>query len=93
MSDASSGAPNTLTTDQVAQLVELSLLKEESSAVLPPRKRRKIVRFGDEITITTPDPIHLPLPDEELLRLQWILHRLAALCAAAGFFFFFFFFF
>lgn len=23
---------------------------------------RKIVRSGDEITITTPDPIHLPLP-------------------------------
>lgn len=47
---------------------------------------RKFVRSGDEITITTPDPIHLPLPDEELLRLQWNIHRLAALCAAAGFF-------
>lgn len=41
---------------------------------------------GDEIIITTPDPINLPLPDEELLRLQWTLHRLATLCAAAGFF-------
>lgn len=46
---------------------------------------RQIIRSGDEIIITTPDPIRFPLPDEELLRLQWILHRLAALCAAAGF--------
>ena len=47
---------------------------------------RKIVCSGDEIIVTTPDPIHLPLPDKELLGLQWTLHRLAALCAAAGFF-------
>ncbi|BCR88844.1 uncharacterized protein ACHE_50042S [Aspergillus chevalieri] len=47
---------------------------------------RQIIRSGDEIIITTPDTTRFLLPDEELLRLQWILHRLAALCAAAGFY-------
>lgn len=43
---------------------------------------RNIVTSGNDIIITTPDPEHLPLPDEDLLWLQWTLHRLAALCVS-----------
>ena len=45
---------------------------------------KRVIYSGDIITITTPNPHTLPLPDEGLLSLQWTLHRLAALCAAAG---------
>ncbi|KAK2747122.1 hypothetical protein FQN57_002379 [Myotisia sp. PD_48] len=38
---------------------------------------------GDVITLTTDDPITHPLPDIELLRLQWRLHRVLALAGAA----------
>lgn len=47
-------------------------------------RTRQIVHSGDEICITTPDPARFPFPDEGLLRLQWTLYRLAALCAATG---------
>ncbi|KAF3893061.1 HNHc domain-containing protein [Trichophyton interdigitale] len=37
------------------------------------------IRSGDEIILTTSDPQNLPLPDWDLLELQWTLQRLAAL--------------
>ncbi|PWY73404.1 hypothetical protein BO83DRAFT_388766 [Aspergillus eucalypticola CBS 122712] len=43
-----------------------------------------IICSGDRITVTTPDPEKFPLPDLDLLDLQWTLHRLGAMCAAAG---------
>ncbi|OJJ51244.1 hypothetical protein ASPZODRAFT_21730 [Penicilliopsis zonata CBS 506.65] len=43
-----------------------------------------VISSGDVIELTTPDPESLPLPNEDLLELQWTLHRLSALCAAAG---------
>lgn len=48
-------------------------------------RARNIVSSGNDIIITTPDPEHPPLPDEDLLWMQWTLHRLAALCVTAGF--------
>lgn len=44
-----------------------------------------LIVSGDEIRITTDNPVDLPLPDWEFVSLQWTLHRLAALCAAAGY--------
>ncbi|OJJ46701.1 hypothetical protein ASPZODRAFT_16449 [Penicilliopsis zonata CBS 506.65] len=35
---------------------------------------------GDRIVITTDDPINRPLPSYNLLEMQWVLHRLTALC-------------
>lgn len=45
----------------------------------------KPISSGEAITITTNDPDQLPLPNIEILRLQWILHRVVALAAAAGY--------
>ncbi|EFE31052.1 uncharacterized protein ARB_02246 [Trichophyton benhamiae CBS 112371] len=41
------------------------------------------IRSGDEIILTTSDPQNLPLPDWDLLELQWTLQRLASLSGAA----------
>ncbi|KAK2827871.1 hypothetical protein FQN49_007257 [Arthroderma sp. PD_2] len=41
------------------------------------------ITSGDIITLRTDDPEHLPLPDIELFRLQWLLHRVTSLSAAA----------
>lgn len=57
---------------------------QETNLTLFNAQTQSIICSGDEIIITTPNPDELPLPDMELLHLQWILHRLAALCAAAG---------
>lgn len=41
------------------------------------------VKSGDIFTFTTDDPVRLPLPSFELLRVQWFLNRLIALSGAA----------
>ena len=41
------------------------------------------IRSGDEICLETDDPVRLPLPDWNLLQMQWTLHRVAALSGAA----------
>lgn len=41
------------------------------------------IKSGDIITLTTDDPDKLPLPNIEILRLHWLLHRVTALSAAA----------
>jgi hypothetical protein len=41
------------------------------------------VRTGDIITLKTSDPERLPLPDWDLLLMQWKLHRLVRLSGAA----------
>lgn len=38
---------------------------------------------GDEISLETDDPVSKPLPDFDLLEMQWFLHRVAAISAAA----------
>ncbi|OJJ42536.1 hypothetical protein ASPZODRAFT_29091 [Penicilliopsis zonata CBS 506.65] len=35
---------------------------------------------GDWIVLTTDDPVNRPLPSFNLLEMQWVLHRLTALC-------------
>ncbi|KAL2000224.1 hypothetical protein VTN02DRAFT_3396 [Thermoascus thermophilus] len=40
---------------------------------------------GQRITLTTTDPVDMPLPSWEILQLHWLLHRVLALCAAAGY--------
>ncbi|EGE07031.1 hypothetical protein TEQG_05864 [Trichophyton equinum CBS 127.97] len=40
------------------------------------------IRSGDEIILTTSDPQNLPLPNWDLLELQWKLQRLASLSGA-----------
>lgn len=44
----------------------------------------KIIRSGDSITMTTPDPEKLPLPTWDLLEMQWYLQRVAAMSGVAG---------
>ncbi|GES66317.1 hypothetical protein ATEIFO6365_0013028500 [Aspergillus terreus] len=41
------------------------------------------IRSGQLFTMTTADPESMPLPSFELLRMQWILNRVAAMCGAA----------
>lgn len=43
----------------------------------------KKINSGDTIIMRTDDPINRPLPSEELLRMQWLLNRVAALSGAA----------
>jgi hypothetical protein len=38
---------------------------------------------GDEISLTTDDPVSQPLPDLRLLEMQWFLHRVTAMSGAA----------
>ena len=38
---------------------------------------------GQLVTLTTRDPVAMPLPSFELLNMQWMLNRIAALCGAA----------
>lgn len=44
---------------------------------------REIIKSGDIITLTTPDPDKYPLPSVELLRMQWHLNRIGALAGGA----------
>ena len=39
---------------------------------------------GDKFTLRTNDPEITPLPSLELLEMQWLLHRLTALCGGIG---------
>ncbi|OKL59740.1 hypothetical protein UA08_05238 [Talaromyces atroroseus] len=41
------------------------------------------IRSGDMITLETHDPISHPLPEWEIMEMQWFLHRAAAISAAA----------
>ncbi|PYH91750.1 hypothetical protein BO71DRAFT_358790 [Aspergillus ellipticus CBS 707.79] len=41
------------------------------------------VKSGDIITLKTNDPDEFPLPSYELLQMQWVLHRIAAIRGAA----------
>lgn len=43
------------------------------------------ITSGQRITLTTTDPVDMPLPSWEILQLHWLLHRVLALCAAAGY--------
>jgi HNH endonuclease len=42
------------------------------------------IRSGETLTFTTKDPKKLPLPNVELLEMQWFLQRLVGMCGAAG---------
>jgi hypothetical protein len=44
---------------------------------------RAFVQSGDTFTFTTNDPKNLPLPNLELLEMQWALQRLVGMCGAA----------
>jgi hypothetical protein len=44
-----------------------------------------IITSGQLVTVSTSDPVSMPLPSMEILQLHW-LHRVLALCAAAGYF-------
>ena len=45
-----------------------------------------IITSGQLVTVSTSDPVSMPLPSMEILQLHWLLHRVLALCAAAGYF-------
>ncbi|KAL2870592.1 HNH endonuclease signature motif containing protein [Aspergillus lucknowensis] len=47
------------------------------------RETKEIVRSGHEITMTTDDPETKPLPSFELLHMQWVLNRVAAMAGMA----------
>jgi hypothetical protein len=42
-----------------------------------------IIKSGDEICLETDDPVSRPLPDFNLLEMQWFLHRVTAMSGAA----------
>lgn len=42
-------------------------------------EKRRPLEDGEVITVTTDDPVKRPLPSMELLELQWILTRIAAM--------------
>ncbi|OJI97601.1 hypothetical protein ASPVEDRAFT_79303 [Aspergillus versicolor CBS 583.65] len=44
---------------------------------------RSIIRLGDILTFTTPDPTKWPLPSVQLLCMQCLLNRLVAITGAA----------
>ncbi|RAL03192.1 HNH endonuclease signature motif containing protein, partial [Aspergillus ibericus CBS 121593] len=46
-------------------------------------RTQKPIRSGDEITLQTPDPVNLPLPDIRILELQWMMNRVAAMRGGA----------
>jgi hypothetical protein len=41
------------------------------------------IHSGDEINLTTSDPVRLPLPDKCILEMQWFLQHVAASKGAA----------
>jgi hypothetical protein len=41
------------------------------------------ITSGDELLLETSDPVNLPLPDWDLLDMQWVLQQLAALSGGA----------
>jgi hypothetical protein len=45
----------------------------------------QVIPSGQVVTMTTPDPETLPLPNLDILRMQWFLHRVCALAGAAGY--------
>ncbi|KAJ5160416.1 uncharacterized protein N7482_007420 [Penicillium canariense] len=47
-------------------------------------KTRVVIPSGHIFTITTDDPVQKPLPSFQLLELQWILTRIAAMQGAGG---------
>lgn len=51
-----------------------------SDAKLYNFRNNTTVRSGDVITLKTDDPEKKPLPSMDLLEMQWVLHRLTALC-------------
>src|SRR5204863_4379605 len=42
----------------------------------------QVLRSGHQITLTTPDPERYPLPDERLIKLQWLLARVLRMSGA-----------
>jgi hypothetical protein len=46
----------------------------------PPRR----IHSGDTFSLTTDDPENKPLPSWQILEMQWVLQRLAAMSGAAG---------
>lgn len=42
------------------------------------------VRTGDKFVLKTPDPERLPLPNKDLLELQFYLQRIASLAGLTG---------
>lgn len=47
-------------------------------------ERLEYITSGDVFTLTTEDPTNLPLPDWDLLEMQWHLQRLVGMSGAAG---------
>jgi hypothetical protein len=43
-----------------------------------------VISSGDQICLKTEKPEKYPLPDFQLLEMQWFLHRVTAMSAAAG---------
>lgn len=46
--------------------------------------KKEVLESGKKLQFTTPVPDQYPLPSFELLEMQWVLHRIAALHGAAA---------
>ncbi|KAL3468473.1 hypothetical protein BJX64DRAFT_246030 [Aspergillus heterothallicus] len=57
---------------------------QTGSAFLNDRSEWQKIMSGQRFTITTPDPDKLPLPNKELLEMQWVLTRLVNLSGAGS---------
>lgn len=59
------------------------LKSSNEDAALFDHRTGKTICSGDTFTMTTDDPVNKPLPSVRVLQMQWVLHRLAALCGGA----------
>lgn len=60
-----------------------SLMGSSLNAKLWNCETDKPIYSGELVTLTTRDPVAMPLPSFELLEMQWMLNRIAALSGAA----------
>ncbi|PYI09189.1 hypothetical protein BO78DRAFT_384542 [Aspergillus sclerotiicarbonarius CBS 121057] len=70
---------------RVVRLTNIPDLPENVELAEYDFRTQKPIRSGQEITLQTPDPVNLPLPDVRILELQSILNRVVAISGAADY--------
>jgi hypothetical protein len=79
--------PSSKYTSQVSILQRPLLPADKDQGPVPVMlhnlETNRIIRSGDKISLETDDPVERPLPDFNLLEMQWFLHCVAAMSGAA----------